>query len=374
MREAVSAEHELYMRRALTLARLAEGQTAPNPLVGAVLVKDGIIVGEGYHRRAGSPHAEVEALQQAGDKAHGATAYVTLEPCAHHGRTPPCSLALASAEVATVYYAVEDPNPLVNGKGHQQMVARGIEVHAGLCREEALKINRPFFKQITTGIPFVTAKFAMSLDGKIATAIGESQWITGELARRQGHRLRQISDAILVGVGTVLADDPRLTTRLDDVTELRHPLRVVVDSDGRTPLTAQILGQGTLLATTERVNPTYVAQVEALGAELWQLPCDEIGRVDLLALLKRLGQKGILSVMVEGGSTILGRLLELRQIDRVWAFIAPMLIGGQAPSPFGGAGIAHLQNALRLEQIEIEKLGNDIWLRGEIAPQARMDS
>ena len=365
------AEHESYMQRALTLARLAEGKTSPNPLVGSVLVKDGKIVGEGYHRRAGLPHAEIEALQQAGDEARGATAYVTLEPCAHHGRTPPCTLALISAGVAAVYYAIEDPNPLVKGKGHAELVAGGIEVHTGLCEQAALQLNRPFFKQITTGYPFVTAKFASSLDGKIATPTGESRWITGELARRQGHRLRQVSDAILVGVGTVLADDPNLTTRLDDVAELNDPLRIVADSLGRTPLSAQILRPGTVLAMTERVDPTYVAQVEALGAEVWILPHDEVGRVDLLALLKQIAQKKLLTVMAEGGGTLLGRLLELRQIDRVWAFIAPILIGGNAATPFGGAGIAHLSNALRLEQIEIEMLGNDIWLRGEIDPQTR---
>src|SRR6266508_4241634 len=237
-----TATHSAHMRRAFALARRAEGRTSPNPMVGAVIVKDGRIVGEGYHRRAGEPHAETEALRAASAAARGATMYVTLEPCAHYGRTPPCADAIIAAGIAEVYYAVGDPNPRVNGKAHAQLEAAGVAVHRGPCEDEARELNRPFFKHVMTGRPFITAKFAMSLDGKIATRAGDSRWISNEAARQLAHELRNVTDAILVGAGTALADDPRLTTRLsplspqrkgsvgEELADVRHPLRIVADS------------------------------------------------------------------------------------------------------------------------------------------------
>ncbi len=366
--------HEQHMRHALTLAQQAAGRTSPNPLVGAVIVRDGVVVGAGYHTRAGQPHAEIEALRQAAAQARGATVYVTLEPCAHHGRTPPCAAALIEAGVARVHYAVRDPNPAVNGQGDALLQAAGISVHHGLCADEAMAINRPFFKHVQTGLPFVTAKFGMSLDGKIATHTGDAQWITNGRSRQQGHRLRNVSDAILVGVNTVLADDCRLTTRLDDATaDTQHPVRIVVDSTGRTPLTAAIVqptlpGQ-TILATTERSAADYRQQMQAQGVTVWVLPTDpgQNGRVDLLALLEMIGLHDMLTLMVEGGGTLLGALLAHKQIDRVWAFIAPKIIGGTAaPTPFGGTGFTHLRDALQLTHIETTNLDGDIWLQADV--------
>ena len=360
---------ETYMRRALELARLAEGQTSPNPMVGAVLVKDGEIVGEGFHRKAGLPHAEVEALRMAGELAQGATAYVTLEPCAHHGKTPPCADALIDAGVSRVVYAAADPNPQVNGQGAERMRNAGIQVENSLLNAEAVQLNRPFFKFIRTGLPYVTAKFAMTLDGKIATAAGDSQWITNSASRQIGHQLRNKSDAILVGVGTVLADDPRLTTRLEG--EVNHPTRIVVDSKGRTPLEAKVFDTTvapTILAVVEGVNEGYLSAVRTKNVTIWQLPADENNQVDLNALLKKMGEHNLMTLMVEGGGTLLGNLLTLGHIDHVWAFIAPKIVGGKdAPTPFSGAGIGKLGDALQLTNIEVNSLDGDIFIKGDVS-------
>ncbi len=359
-----------YMRRALALARLAEGRTSPNPLVGAVIVKNGQVVGEGYHHRAGQPHAEIEALRAAGDSARGGTLYVTLEPCAHHGRTPPCTDAVIAAGLAEVYYAIGDPNPRVNGKGYAQIEAAGIKVHRGLCEEEAHELNRPFFKHVTTGRPFITAKFAMSLDGKIATRTGDSHWITNSASRQRGHQLRNVTDAILVGAGTVLADDPQLTTRLDS-DDIHHPLRIIADSRGRVPLSARVFdpalpGQ-TVLATTAAAIPAHCAELSARGVEVWRLPSDSQGRVSLTALLDEIGRRGMLTLLVEGGSELLGAFFAERLVDRVWAFIAPVIIGGQdAPGPVGGTGVEQLSQAIRLCCLETETLDGDMWIRADV--------
>ncbi|MBL7161004.1 MAG: bifunctional diaminohydroxyphosphoribosylaminopyrimidine deaminase/5-amino-6-(5-phosphoribosylamino)uracil reductase RibD [Anaerolineales bacterium] len=362
--------HETMMQRALELARRAEGRTSPNPMVGAVLVKDGRIVGEGFHHQAGAPHAEIEALRAAGEAAHGATLYVNLEPCAHHGRTPPCTQALIGAGVCKVHYAVGDPNPLVNGKGHTQLEAAGIGVHGGLLEEAARKLNLPFYKYITQRRPFVTAKFAMSLDGKIATRSGESLWLTNETSRRRVHELRDVVDAILVGTGTVLADDPQLTTRLDRP-DVHHPLRIVADSRGRVPRSAQLfepsLPGKTVLATTAAVDPAHCAKLKASGVDVWMLPADTHHRVSLPALLNELGRHGLLTLLVEGGSELLGAFFAGGLVDRVWAFVAPLIIGGQdAPTPIGGPGVEKLVQALRLGNIEIETLDGDLCIRGDI--------
>jgi diaminohydroxyphosphoribosylaminopyrimidine deaminase/5-amino-6-(5-phosphoribosylamino)uracil reductase len=381
-----TATHVTYMRRAFALARRAEGRTTPNPMVGAVIVKDGHIVGEGYHRRAGAPHAETEALRAAGDASRGAVMYVTLEPCAHYGRTPPCADALISAGIAEVYYAVSDPNPRVNGKAHAQLEASGVLVHRGLCEDEARELNRPFFKHTITGRPFVTAKFAMSLDGKIATRAGDSRWISNEAARQRTHELRNVTDAILVGAGTALADDPQLTTRLspllprqkesveERLSDVRHPLRIIADSRGRVPLMARVFDPAlpgrTVLATTAAASSDHCAEFTARGVEVWTLPADGHGRVSLPALLDEIGRRGMLTLLVEGGSELLGAFFAEKLVDRVWAFIAPLIIGGQnAPGPVGGLGVEALARAIRLRSLQAEMIGASP-LAGSHAPQA----
>jgi len=357
-----------YMARALELAARARGRTSPNPMVGAVLVRHGQIVGEGFHPKAGEPHAEIFALCQAGDRARGATLYVNLEPCCHYGRTPPCTEALIRAGVAEVHMAMEDPNPLVRGKGRAALEAAGIRVVVGEHEAEARQLNEAFIKYITTGRPFVTAKFAMSLDGKIATSTGESRWITGRAARRRVHELRDTSDALCVGVNTVLADDPRLTTRLDKA-EVRHPLRVVLDSRGRAPLSARVfdpeLPGRTVVATTQAMPQGHRSALEARGVEVWVLPSDGQGRVGLPALLDCLGEHEVTSLLVEGGGSVLASFFEGRLVDKVLAFVAPLIIGGRdAPTPVGGDGALHLADALRLERMSVERVGEDVLIVG----------
>ena len=357
-----------YMARALELAARARGRTSPNPMVGAVLVKDDEIVGEGFHPRAGEPHAEIFALRQAGERARGATLYINLEPCCHYGRTPPCTEALIRAGVAEVHMAMEDPNPLVHGKGRAALEAAGIRTFVGEHESEARQLNEVFIKYITTGRPFVTAKFAMSLDGKIATHTGQSRWITGEAARRRVHELRDVSDAICVGVSTILADDPRLTTRLDKP-DVKHPLRVILDSRGRAPLTARVFDPAlpgrTVVATTPAMPSTHRAALEAQGVEVWVLPPDDRGCVDLAALLDRLGEREITSLLVEGGGTVLASFFERRLVDKVMAFVAPLIIGGKnAPTPVRGTGASCLADALRLKRVSVERVGEDVLIVG----------
>lgn len=360
--------HEQHMRRALELAAQARGRTSPNPLVGAVVVRGGRVVGEGYHRQAGTPHAEVHALHAAGDLARGATLYVNLEPCSHHGRTPPCTEALIAAGIAEVHMAMLDPNPRVNGQGRARLEEAGIHTIVGECEAAARELNEAFVSYITAGRPFVVAKFAASLDGKIATRTGESRWITGEAARRQGHDLRDTMDAILVGAGTALADDPLLTTRLPD-REGRHPRRVLLDSRGRVPLTARAfdpaLPAQTLLATTAALSAERQAALEGRGVEVLRLPADAAGRVDLPALLAALGRREVTSLLVEGGGTVLGSFLQAGLVDKVVAFVAPLLIGGRdAPGAVAGAGVARLAEAVRLERVQVERVGEDIRITG----------
>ncbi len=381
--------HITHMRRAIALARRAEGRTSPNPMVGAVIVKDGRVVGEGYHRRAGEQHAEAEALRDACDAARGAAMYVTLEPCAHYGRTPPCADALIAAGVAEVYYAVGDPNPRVNGKAHAKLEAAGVVVHRGPCEDEARELNRPFFKYVTTGRPFVTAKFAMSLDGKIATCAGDSRWISNEAARQRAHELRNITDVILVGVGTALADDPQLTTRLsplslqrkgsgeEELADVRHPLRIIADSRGRVSLLARVFDPAlpgmTVLATTAAAPSTHCAELTARGVEIWTLPADRQGRVSLQALLDEIGRREMLTLLVEGGSELLGAFFAEKLVDRVWAVIAPLIIGGRnAPGPVGGLGIETLARAIRLRRLQVEMIGANSLAEAPAA-QARQD-
>jgi diaminohydroxyphosphoribosylaminopyrimidine deaminase/5-amino-6-(5-phosphoribosylamino)uracil reductase len=357
------------MRRALDLARSVKGRTSPNPAVGAVLVRDGEVVGEGATLPPGQAHAERVALDAAGARARGATLYVTLEPCSHWGRTPPCAGALVDAGVATVHLATLDPNPGVAGRGRAWLERAGIETTVGDGQDEARALNADFARWITTRRPYVVAKLATSLDGKIATRTGESRWITGPEARAEGHRLRDRVDAILVGVGTVLADDPELTTRLPDAGRpLHHPLRLVLDSTGRTPLAARLLGRDlpgrTAICTTERSAPAWRGAVAAAGAEVLVLPERE-GRVDPEALLDALGRRGVTSLLVEGGATVHGAFFDAGLVDRVVAFVAPLVIGGAgAPSPVGGKGPASLAEAGRLLEAEVRRVGVDTLIAG----------
>ena len=360
-----------YMARALELARAHLGETSPNPTVGAVIVKDGRIIAEGWHSGPGQPHAEVVALQAAGEAARGADMYVTLEPCDHYGRTPPCSLAIIQAGIARVFYATPDPNPQASG-GAARMAAAGVAVYGGLGENEAREINRFFFHFIHTHRPYVIAKFATSLDGKIATRTGESQWITGPEARARGHDLRRQVDAILVGAGTVVADDPQLTARDRHGRPYpRQPLRVVLDSRGRVPPSARLfqpeLPGHTLVATTAAMGQSHRAILESQGVEVVTLPADAHGRVALLALLHHLGRREITSLMVEGGGEVLGSFFEAGVVQEVWAFLAPLVIGGEdAPGPIGGLGPARLAQATRLNSTTLEQVGKDWLLRGKV--------
>lgn len=364
-----------YMRQALALACRAAGRTSPNPMVGALVVKDGEVVGEGCHLCAGTPHAEVHALADAGEAARGATVYVTLEPCCHHGRTGPCADALIAAGVKKVVAAMTDPNPKVAGQGLARLRAAGVEVVEGVLAAEAARQNEAFLKWISTGLPFGIMKTAMTMDGKIATRTGQSKWITGPAARERVHRLRDYCDAILVGVGTVLADDPALTARLPE-SGGHNPLRVVVDSAARTPLTAQMVTDGqapTVIAVTDRAPAERVAALRAAGAEVLALPAGPTG-VDLAALWRALGARKLTSVLVEGGAAVNAAALTANIIDKVYAFVAPKIIGGAtAPGPVGGEGAAALAAAVSLEDMACEAVGEDILITAYIATREGRD-
>ncbi len=360
-----SLDEEKYMREALRLATHGRGRTSPNPMVGAVLVRDGRIVGAGWHRKAGTEHAEVHALRMAGDLARGATLYVTLEPCAHTGRTGPCAKALVEAGVRRVVAAMEDPNPLVSGRGFQMLREGGVEVTCGLLEPEARRLNKAFLTWVTEKRPFVTLKMAMTLDGKTATTGGESQWITGETARLRGHVLRDENDAILVGIGTVRADHPSLTARLPGG-QGKNPVRVVLDSRARMAPEEPMLCDGAApvwVAVTENAPPENVARLRAAGAEVLTVGAGP--SVDLPGLLEILAGKGICSLLVEGGSTVHFSFLSNGLADKVCAFIAPLLVGGKSATPaVGGEGIRRLADAVRLKDMETEWLDGDLCIAG----------
>lgn len=358
---------ERYMWMALDLARQGWGKTSPNPMVGAVLVKDGEVVGTGFHRKAGEPHAEIIALQEAGDKARAATLYTNLEPCCHYGRTPPCTDAIIQAGVRKVVIATNDPNPVVSGRGVQKLKEAGIKVKVGVLEDKARRLNEVFFKYITTKKPFVVVKTAMTLDGKIATSTGKSRWITGEKSRKFVHRLRSISDGIMVGINTVLQDDPQLTVRLDGE-KGAAPVRVVVDSKGRLPLDSRIVKTSfetkTILATTEFAPQDKLEKLSSLGVEILLLP-EKNGRVDLQELMLSLGKKEISILLVEGGGTLNYSLLNENIIDKIYLFVAPMLLGGQkAPTPLEGVGISEIEDAWLVENLEMKQLDNDLLIIG----------
>lgn len=354
------------MRRALTLAAQGRGWTSPNPMVGAVVVQGGEIVGEGFHARVGAPHAEVEALRQAGERARGATLYVTLEPCGHQGRTPPCTDAVIQAGIGRVVAATLDPNPLVAGQGVARLHQAGIPTEVGCLQSEAEKLNEAYLTTMRRGRPFGILKAAISLDGKIATRTGESRWISGPLARERVHRLRSEVDTIMVGIGTVLQDDPLLTVRLPGVT-VKEPLRVVVDRHARTPLTARILHEGDrppLIAVGDEAPADRVSQLERAGVEIAVVP-EEAGHLSLGQLARDLASRGILSVLFEGGSGLYASAVGSGVVDRVLLMVAPILIGGrEAPSLLGGEGITKLAEAWRIEQVQVDRLGPDLLIEG----------
>jgi diaminohydroxyphosphoribosylaminopyrimidine deaminase/5-amino-6-(5-phosphoribosylamino)uracil reductase len=343
-------------------------------MVGAVVVQpeagspSGRIVGQGYHRRYGGPHAEVEALRAAGDQARGATLYVTLEPCNHHGRTPPCTDAVLRAGVARVVIASPDPNPQVSGGGAARLRAHGLQVEIGLLEAEARRLNSAWHKWLATGTPWVIAKAACSLDGRIATVGGDSQWLTGPVARSFGHRLRHQVDAILVGLNTVLADDPQLTTRLPGRSRGKDPIRLLLDSRGQIPLTARLLHLNspapTWVACTSQAPPAKIQALRQLGADVLVLP-DEAGRVALPPLMALLGQRRVQSLLVEGGAEVLGSFFDALLVDEFYFFYAPKFLGGHgAKSVLAGRGVRRLTDALTARDLHLRRLGPDLLVRG----------
>ncbi len=350
------------MRRALALARRGEGRVEPNPMVGCVIARRGRIVGEGYHRRFGGPHAEVHALRAAGKRAAGSTVYVTLEPCCHHGKTPPCTDALIAAKVRRVVAAMRDPFPPVGGRGVGLLRNAGIDVDVGLCEAEAKQLTAPYIKRQRTGRPWVILKWAQSLDGKIATHRGESQWISGEASRRRAHQLRGRVDAIVVGVGTVTTDDPLLTCR--HVRPRRIATRIVLDPNLRTPLRAKLITTARkvptlLVVDRKRVSPRRIKPFERAGAEVLAVNAAR-GSLDLGSLLDELGQRSMTNVLVEGGSKTLGSFFDADLVDEFFVFVAPRLIGGaDAPAGLGGIGIARMKDLRHPHQVHRARCGDD---------------
>jgi diaminohydroxyphosphoribosylaminopyrimidine deaminase / 5-amino-6-(5-phosphoribosylamino)uracil reductase len=359
--------NEMYMRRALKLAEKGIGYTNPNPLVGAVIVKNTEIIGEGYHMKYGGNHAEVNAFLNATQDVENATLYVSLEPCSHFGKTPPCANAIVKKGIKKVYIGLMDPNPKVAGKGIEILRSNGIEVVVGLLEAECKKVNEIFLKYITTNLPFCILKTAMTLDGKIASYTGSSKWVTNDLSRKYVHEIRHRVSAIMVGIGTVLSDDPQLNVRLEDKVT-KNPIRVIVDSTARIPLSSKVLNVNsdtkTILATTNRASEDKIKILKEMGIEIIVLP-QKNKHVDLSCLMKVLGEKKIDSVLLEGGSDLNFSAIEEGIVDKVLTFISPKIIGGKsAKTPVGGNGIALMSDAIKVNNIEIHKFGDDFMLEG----------
>jgi len=350
------------MRVALRLAKKGLGRTSPNPCVGAVVVRGGNIIGRGWHKKAGLPHAEVIALNMAGDRARGADLYVTLEPCTHFGRTPPCVDAIIRAGVKRVFIGCKDPNPRVKGKGIRKLERAGIKVASGILKEELLSINEAYEKYITTGLPFVILKLATTLDGKIATKTGESKWITSIDARRYVHRLRSIVDCVMVGSATVIRDNPSLTVRL---IKGRNPARAVVDSQLKIPLDSNFFSGGShvFVFTTKRADKKKIKETEKKGAGVIVVPSAKEG-VSLKAVMREFGKREITSVMIEGGARLSAGALKQGVVDKVVFFIAPLIVGGEGVSSVGDLGVMRLEKALKIKDIKTKRVGGDILVEG----------
>ncbi len=360
-------QHDIeFMRRALFLAEKGLNTTEPNPRVGCVVVNDGEIVGEGWHALAGGPHAEIVALQQAAEKAKGATAYVTLEPCCHHGKTPPCSEALIEAGVARVIVAMEDPNPLVAGQGLTQLQQAGIEIARGLLQPQAEALNPGFVQRMRIGRPYIRCKLAMSLDGRTAMASGESQWITGPGAREDVHRLRARSSAIMSGIGTILADDPSLTVRLDGEDSVRQPLRIILDPHLSTPENARFLQQpGESLIVTACAEDAVQQRLREAGAEVLCLPNGN-DAVDLVALMSYLAEREVNEILMETGAILSGAVLRAGIIDELIVYMAPKLMGDNARGLFHTPGLELLADAVELDIQDIRAVGDDWRINAKI--------
>jgi len=357
-------DDEYWMRRALHLAEKGRGRTSPNPMVGAVLVKRRKVVGEGYHARAGKPHAEIVAIEKAGERAKGATLYLNLEPCTHYGKTPPCAPAVIEAGVRKVIVGIEDPNPLVKGRGVVRLKQAGLDVKVGILEKECTRLNEAFCKYMVQHEPFIILKVAATLDGKLATKNGESRWITGETSRRFVHRLRDQVDGVVVGIGTVLKDDPMLTAR---VRGGRDPYRIVFDSRLRIPENAKMIDLSpsrTIVATTEMASRDKIERLQKKGVRIL-ISDSKSGKVDLKSSLLKLGEMGMMSLLLEGGSQLSGSFLDQRLIDKILLFLSPKLIGDpEAPGIFGGLGVAHLKEAIPLRDLKVRKIGDDILVEG----------
>lgn len=360
-------DHRTFMARALELAAQAKGRTSPNPMVGALVVKDGRVLAAGYHQKAGTPHAEVIALEQAGPAARGATLYVTLEPCSHFGRTPPCVNKIIAAGIKEVVVAMVDPNPQVNGRGIKMLREAGIKVTVGVLQKEAEKLNEAFIKYITTRRPFVALKWAMTLDGKIATVTGDAKWISNSVSRAYVHRLRDEYDAILVGINTVLRDNPSLTTRLAGK-KGKDPLRIILDSSLRVPLDANVVNlespAPTIICCAAKADKEKISRLEEKGVIIWQLP-GSAGRLDLNSLLDRLGEREVTSLLVEGGGTVIESFLRQRLTDKLYCFIAPKIVGGElAKTPVEGEGVQSMAEAYQLTELNFENMAGDLLVTG----------
>lgn len=356
------------MKLVLALARKGEGYTSPNPMVGALIVKNGQIFGRGYHVHAGANHAEVCAIKNAGEKARHGTLYVNLEPCAHtNKKTPPCVPAIIKSGLSRVVIGMRDPNPLVNGKGMRTLEMANIQVVCGVMEKQAMELNRVYIKYITTKLPFITVKYAMSIDGKIATRTGDSKWISNDKSRGFVHRLRSISDAVLVGVNTVIKDNPRLTPRHGGITG-RMPIRIILDSNARIPMKSRILNTReavTIVVVTEGAPKSNVEKLKQMGIEIICCKMNKNKVVDIHDLLVRLGKRGIASILVEGGSRVISSFIEEKAIDRIYAFIGPKIIGGKrALVPFWNKGVSKIKDAVSLKDIKVRRFENDIMIEG----------
>jgi diaminohydroxyphosphoribosylaminopyrimidine deaminase/5-amino-6-(5-phosphoribosylamino)uracil reductase len=367
-REARTETDETFMNLACSLAIRGKGRTKPNPMVGAVLVRGGRVFGTGYHKSPGSPHAEVVAIERAKTDPKGATLYVNLEPCAHHGRTPPCIDLILAKKIRRVVIGTKDTNPLVNGRSIAILRRKGVQVTCGILEEKCRRLNEAFFKSVETGKPFVTLKAAVTLDGKIASSRGQSQWISCPKSRKMVHRLRSRADAILVGIGTVLKDDPQLTVR--GIPGARNPCRVVMDSRLRIPLTARVLETDaeTLVATTNRAPKKKVAELAEKGVGIEVFAPNRAGRVPLGQLLRRLGKRGIQEVLVEGGSQLYTTALEENEADKLVMFIAPLLLGGdEAPGLFGGKGFASPAKGRMIHSLQWRRSDRDLMVEAYLS-------